>query len=219
MSATTWTFGTGGGGSYRLAPAKRAHLMLAAPVSANCSAFPAAVTVAARAGVAARPVLLVELSEGRGRRPGPFSTAVSRGIADLVKARFRDLDPVTRGQLCCLNLRAEVESATSVIAELPSILPERALCLVVAEPTDFRRLVEAEPVDVDSALLVGEFPRDRAVMALACKDLTRRGIRCRAWKLPLTGLRTRLSALGLPPHGLPAATAARLLAGLEPGPP
>lgn len=214
MSATTWTFGAGG--SFRLPPTKRAHLMLVAPVSVDHSAFPAAATVAARAGAAGRPVLLAEL-RGGARRPGLFSTALSRGVADLVRARFSDLTPVTRGQLCHLSLPVEDDVTTSVVAELPRILPEQALCLVVSGPAELRELVETESVEPDSALLVAEFPRDRAVTALACRDLSRRGIRCRIWRLPLGGMRAQLASLGLPPGGVPAATAARLLVGLERG--
>lgn len=236
MSKTTWSFGGGGreagghgsdergtdehgggnglGGRFRLPAPPRARLMLVAPVTADREAFPVAATVAGRAAVAGRPVLLAELRSGR-RRSGLFSTSLSRGVADLVRARFRELDPQPRGPFCHAGLPADAEAALPMLRELPEILPEQGLCVVAMPPASLRRLVETESLAIDAVVLVAELPAERALTALACGDLSDRGIRCRVWKLPLSAMRARLAALGLPPGGEAATVAARLLAGLE----
>lgn len=207
------------GGRFETNRADRCHLMVASSVAAEegKDAFPAACVVARTAAATGRPVLLAELRAGRRRAAGVYSTAVSRAVAELVGARFRQLTPVTRGPVCHLTLPADADEAAGVVGELPEILPQRGLCLVHTSPSGLRSLVEEDRVKVDSALLVADLDRDRSLTALACEDLSRRGIRCRVWKLEVGGLRAKLAALGLRADRPSTQAATRLLAGLGVG--
>lgn len=213
MTATTWTFGDGG--KFRLAAAARARSTLVAPVADSREVFPVAAALAVAAAGAGHPVLVAEPHEGRRRRPGAFSTSLSRGVADLVRARFGELEPVTRGPICHLSLPDDEATAEDYLAELPGLLPETAFCLVPTRPAGLRRLIESDRFEVNSAVLVADLPVDRALTALACADLNGRDVRCRVWKSPLVGLRAQLAVAGLSPGGETAETAARILAGLK----
>lgn len=175
---------------------KRCHLMVAAPVTAedDRDVYSIASLIGAAMAVNERPVLLAESHAARRRMSGFYSTSLSRSVAEMVKARFPDLNPVTRGPVCHLSLPPGLSQNAAMLDELLEILPTKGLCLVVTGPAELRELVDGPSVNPDSVLLVSDLAKQRALTALACEDLSRRGIRCRVWKKPLQGMRARLAA-------------------------
>lgn len=195
---------------------QRCHLMIASPVTAEGErdAFPVASLIGAAAAARGRPVLIAELRPGRPRGAGIYSTSHSRAVAGMVKGRFPELNPVTRGPICHLSLPPRPEESRDVLAELPEILPDAGLCLLVAGPAELRRLVDEGAARADSVLLQCDLKEERALTALACEDLSRRGLRCRVWRKPLEGMRARLAATLSIADRETAAAIERLLDGL-----
>lgn len=200
---------------YRLpSPSRHAALMLVTALRDGRDPFPAAAAIAAKAASGGQPALLIELREGRPRRAGVFSTALSRGLAEIVNASGVGCEAVARGSFCSVTLPLDAAVAGDVVGELAGLLPEGALCVVSAPGAAFRALAEMEAVKATSAVLVAELPRERAAAALTCKDLSARGIRCRVWK-PGTGvLAATLAGAGLAPPGRTGELAAGMLAKL-----
>ena len=215
MNAITWKLPAG---RFSKAEPERCHLMVASAVSleGDRDPFPATHLVAACAATDERPILLAELREGR-RHAGIYSTAVSRAVVDLVGGRFPELKPVTRGPVCHLSLPADAQRSAPIVAELPAILPDGGLCIVLTSPDGLRALVEDDRLDIDSALLVADLSQERALTALVCEDLSRRGIRCRVWKRELSGVEVWTARSGMKGGGRGTVAARRLLAGLGVG--
>lgn len=218
MSAQTETVWRLPKGSYRLPDSPRAHLMLATTVTERDDLFAACMAVGASLAGVGRPVLLGEPRSQRRRHAGVFSTALARGVADIVAARFRELSPRVRGPVCCLELPPEADEMAVLLDRLAAALPVSGVCIAALPAVRFRDLVDAEELSVDSALLLADLPRDRALVALVCGELSRRGVRCRVWKRPLKGARKQLAVAGLAPGGTVGAAAERLICGLDLGP-
>lgn len=213
---TRWSFGGGeNGGKFSLPQPARADLMLATAVGGRDDLDAVAMSVATVIAALGRPVLVCEPRTGGGRRPpGIFSTAESRGLVEIVAGRFTDLRPVSRGSVCHLSLPFDPPSLPELVDQLVAALPVSTVCVVALPAAGFRLLIDAERPEVDSALLLADLPRDRAVTALTCGEMNDRGLRCRVWKTSVKGLRARLAMSGIAPGGEVGATATRLVRGL-----
>lgn len=211
---TVWSFG-GGGGSFSLPDAPRAQLMLVSPVTERDDVFAASMAVAIALAGVARPVLICEPRSGRRRLSGAFSTALSRGVGEIVAARYPELSPAARGPVCHLGLSAEPGQLAEKLGQLAAALPVAAVCIAPLPAAVFREFVEDPALTVDTVVLLADLPRDRALTALTCGEMQERGIRCRVWKTALKGPRKQLVMAGLAPGGAIGTAADRLVRGLD----
>jgi hypothetical protein len=159
-----------------------------------------------------RPALLVELSDGRAPRPTLVASAAARRLEERLVAHMPEARVASRGQCCHLSLPADgagigmLGAAAAVGRDLASVLhlPPHLLQPVLDEP----RLV------VTAALLRADLAEDRALTALAARDLIGRGLRVAVLKQPLGWVAARqalFGVLGKGGAGLPVRLVERLL--------
>lgn len=206
--------GIGGGGTFTLPRQDRADLALLAAVAQRQDTLAVTMLLATAIAQAGRPVVVCEPRHGRRRAAGLISTAPARGLAEIVAARFDDLKPVSRGLVCHLSLPDGPAEFCQRLDWLLAALPVSAVCLAGLEADLFRHLLDDGAVEINSAAVLAELPRDRAQTALVCGELSERGIRCRVWRPTLRAPRKQLALAGLAPGGPVGAAAQRMVKGL-----
>lgn len=207
-SGTVWKFG---GGKFALPAEPRSHLMLATAVCERPDLFATGMLLASEVAARGRPVLLGEPPQEQRRLPGLFSSALSRGLAEIVAARFKGAQPMPRGSVCHLVLPPDAESISERLHQLSSALPDSAVCIATLPAPLFREVVDLEGAAVDSVVLLADLPSDRSSVALVCGELGRREIRCRVWQRSLTGLGKQRAMIGLGCGGKTGSAAGKLI--------
>ena len=156
---------------YRL-PDRAASLVLATSVNeAIDEAFAAAATLASSAKEG-RPALVVDFRERRGPAAGLYSTEMSRGLVELLRAGFSDLNPTARGPVCHLTLSPD-EEGVSRIEPILKALPQATVCFVVVPVALFRDLLaEHGPVHPDVARRLAENVRGVLAVDGVAADVT-----------------------------------------------
>lgn len=183
-------------------------------VGAVTGAKAAAAALACVASEPDRAALLIDLSRDRAPRPTPIATAGARALEERLVAHLPDARIASRGQLCQLTLPADAEDFDSLAAALPLV---RESAAVIHLPPSLLRLLLAEPrITPTAALLRADLAADRALTALATRDLIDRGLRVAVLKRALGWLAARGALAGLPPiigGALPTRQARRLVGG------
>lgn len=198
-------------------------LPMAGPVVLVTAVGGAAGTQAAAAALACavsepdRAALLIDLGEGRAPRSSLVATTGARELEGRLVAHMPDAAVASRGRICRLGLPAD----PAAVEQLPAALPlARESVAVVHLPASFLQSLLDEPrIRPTAALLRADLAEDRALTALAVRDLMARGLRVAVLKHPLGRLVARAAVLGALPAGggvLPDRLADRLLDG-EPG--
>ncbi|MGH2988889.1 MAG: hypothetical protein ACRDMA_03360, partial [Solirubrobacterales bacterium] len=134
-------------------------------------AVAAAVAVAVSTG-AARAALLIELgAPARGRRPTVLASNAARELEDSLRARGEPLErAAARGNLCHLRL-PEGEEGLDLVAELLDRPPPAALAIVHVPPELWPDAVGDARLGPSAGLMSAELPADRALVALAVREL------------------------------------------------
>jgi hypothetical protein len=177
----------------------------------------AAAALACAASEPDRAALLIDLGEGRAPRSSLVATAGARELEERFVAHMPDAAVASRGWICRLGLAAD----PAAVEQLPAALPlARESVAVVHLPAALLRPLLDEPrIRPTAALLRADLAEDRALTALAVRDLNARGLRVAVLKHPLGRLVARAAVLGALPAGggvLPDRLADRLL-DREPG--
>jgi hypothetical protein len=187
-------------------------VVLVTSVGAAPGATAAAAALACRASEPDRAALLIDLDGGRPPRPSLISTAGARRLEERLAAHLPGAGVASRGCLCRLALPPDGDWVEAVAAALPLA---RESAAVVHLPPAAARAALAEPrIRPTAALLRADLAEDRALAALAARDLMRQGLRVVMLKRPLAWLPGRAALLGaLPPSapGLPIRLRERLL--------
>jgi hypothetical protein len=184
---------------------------------ASGPAVAAAVAVAVSTG-AERAALLIELGAGaRGRRPTVLASAAARELEDSIRARGGAFGrAAARGSLC--HLGAPVgDEGLGLVAELLAGSPPAALVLVHVPPELWPDVVDDPRLRPSGGLMSAELPADRALVALAVRELHDRGIRARVAGRPLGRVASRRALAGVEPGGEASRRASRLARGLVRG--
>jgi hypothetical protein len=156
--------------------------------------------------------LFADLSGDRAPRPALIATAGARALEERLAAHLPDAGIASRGQLCQLTLPADPDAIEQVVAALP--LVRESVAIVHLPPPLLRPLLGEPRVQPTAALLRADLAADRALTALAARDLIDRGLRVAVLKRPLGWLQARAAILGVLPAGgqvLPTRTVQRLL--------
>lgn len=140
-----------------------------------------------------RAALLVDLEEGRAPRPTLIATAGARRLEERLAAHLPDAAIASRGRICLLKLPPERESLDTLVAALP--LARELAAVVHLPPTLLRVALDDTRIRSTGVLLRADLTEDRALTALAVRDLMARALQVGVIKRPL---------------GLPAAFAAQL---------
>jgi hypothetical protein len=157
--------------------------------------------------------LLVDLDDGHAPRSTLVATVGARALEQRLVVHLPDAAVASRGQICHLKLPPGPEGIAAIAATLP-LVRESAAAIHLA-PHLLRAVLEEPRIRPTSVLLRADLSQDRALTALAVRDLMARGLHVAVLKRP-PGWRAARAALfgALSESGqaLPAGLRTRLLA-------
>jgi len=159
-----------------------------------------------------RAGLMIELAAGRTPRPSLVATAAARELEERLAVHLPEAGVASRGQLCQLKLPPGPEGIERIAAALPIVRGSAAV--IHLPPRLLQPALAAARIRPTAALLRADLAEDRALAALAARDLIDRGMRVAILKRPLGWLAARRVLLGAPAAaggGLPIRLCERLL--------
>lgn len=159
----------------------------------------AAAALACAASEPDRAALLIDLDGGRAPRPSLIATAGARELEERLAAHMPDAALASKGSICCLKLAADPQGIEQIAAALPLV---RESAGIVHLPPGLLRAALGEPrIHPTAALLRADLAKERALTALAVRDLMTRGLRVAVLKRPPAWLATQAALLGAAPVG------------------
>ncbi len=171
----------------------------------------AAAALACAASEPDRAALLIDLSGSRPPRASLIATPGARSLEERLAAHMPDAAVASRGRLCQLTLSPDGEGVEQIPAALP--LARESAAIVHLPPRLWTQALAHPQIPATGALLRADLTRDRALTALAVRDLHDRGVRAVVHKRPLFRFAARAALLGALPADkvLPAGIRKRLL--------
>jgi hypothetical protein len=154
-----------------------------------------------------RPGLLIDVG-GRAPRPTLVSSAGAREMEERLTAHLPQLRAASRGQTCHLAVDDDPGAFESVRAALP--LACESVAVVHLPPARLQEALAESGIRASGALLRAGLDADRALTALAVRDLLRHDLRVKVLKRPLSWLPARRALFGVSPS--PAVSPASPLA-------
>jgi hypothetical protein len=156
-----------------------------------------------------RAALLLELTEGRAPRPALVASAAARALEERLAAHLPEAAVASRGVLCHLILPATREALDRVPAALAPV--RDSLGVVLVPPGLLQAATESPGLRTSTVVLRADLGRDRALTALAARDLIARGVAVAVAKRPLAWVPSRLALFGALPAGASGGLPARML--------
>lgn len=190
-------------------------VVLVTRVGAAAGSKAAAAALACAAAEPDRAALLIDLDEARAPRPSLIATAGARELEQRLAEHLPDAAVASRGCICQLTLSHDL-GVEQIAAALP--LVRESAGVVHLPPPLLRPLLEDTRIRPTAALLRADLSEERALTALAARDLIARGLRLAVLKRPLAWLPARVALQGLAPPGNGPSTARqveRLLGGRQ----
>ncbi len=189
-------------------PLKVAPTVLVTAVGeAEGSRSAAAALACATAELDAAPLLIVV--GGRAPRPTLIASAAAQQLEGRLKAYLEDAKVAARGQVCHLAVAADAEGLATAAAAAATA---REAGAVVHLPSGLLQLALTEPAfEVTAVLLRADLSSDRALIALAVRDLLDSGVRAAVLKRRLTWVAERRALFGVLPVGAAGGLSERLV--------
>ncbi len=157
--------------------------------------------------------LLVEIADGRTPRPTLVASAAARRLEQRLAAHLPQARVASRGLFCHLALPAGSDGLERVGAAVA--VGRGAARIVLVPPCLLQPALEQRGVEATAVLLCADLAADRALTALAARDLIGRGLRVSILKRPIGWVAARRALAGALPSGangaLPAGLVGRLL--------
>jgi hypothetical protein len=158
-----------------------------------------------------RPGLLIDVG-GRPPRPTLVASAGARELEERLAAHLPGHRSASRGQACHLAVGGDPLELDAIRAALP--LARDSVAAIHLPPALLWPLLAEPGVPVSAVLLRADLDADRALAALAARDLAARGVRVRVLGHPLTWVPARRALFGLLPADAPGGLPPRLTAGI-----
>jgi hypothetical protein len=174
-------------------------VILATRVGAAKGSRAVAAALACVASESDRAALLVDMEEGRPPRATLIATAGARGLEERLAAHLPDAAIASRGRICQLKLPPEREAIETLVAALP--LARESAVVVHMPPVLLRAVRRDTRVRSTAVLLRADLTEDRALTALAVRDLMVEGLQVGVVKRPLSPLVAAVAQLGALPAG------------------
>jgi hypothetical protein len=181
-------------------------------VGAASGSLAAAAALACAGSEPDRAALLIELDEGRAPRPSLLATAAARELEERLTVHLPEAGVASRGSICLLKLPPDPRGIEQIAAALP--LVRDAAAVVHLPPALLQPMLAGSHIGPTAALLRADLDEDRALTALAVRDLLERGLRVAVLKRPLEWVAARRALLGALSAGsgaLPMRAGERLL--------
>jgi hypothetical protein len=167
-----------------------------------------------------RAGLLVDLTARRAPRPTLIASAAARELEERLAAQLPEAGVASRGWTCHLALPPDRSGIEGIAAALP--LVDDSLAAVHLPPHLVQAVLEEPLARIGGVVLRADLGADRALTALATRDLMERGLRVAVLKQPLGWLASRRALAGILPAGsaggLPERSCERLLGDGGPAP-
>lgn len=174
-------------------------VVLATRVGAAKGSRAVAAALACAASEPDRAALLVDLEARRAPRPTLLATGGARGLEERLAAHLPDVAIASRGRICELKLSPERESIETLVAALP--LARESAAVIHLPPVLLRAALDDARIRSTGVLLRADLADDRALTALAVRDLVAGGLRVGVVKRPLGLLAAGAAQLGALPTG------------------
>lgn len=176
---------------------RRSPVVLVTHVGDAVGARAAAAAFACAASVPERAALLIDLDDGRPPRSSLIATTGARELEERIAAHMPAATVASRGQICHLKLPADPAGVEQVPAALP--LARESAAVILLPPWLLQPLLEEPRIEPTAALLRADLGEDRALTALAARDLIARGLRVAVLKRPIGWLAARSALVGVLP--------------------
>lgn len=158
----------------------------------------AAAALACLASEPDRAALLIDLEEGRAARSTLVSTVGARALEERLAAHLPQAAVASRGCFCRLRLPPDPAELDTLAAALP--LARESTAIVRLPPRLLRPLLAEPRIRPTAAVLRADLAEDRALTALAVRDLLDLGLRVAVLKRPPGRLAGRVALLGALPE-------------------
>jgi hypothetical protein len=175
-------------------------VVLVTAAGAASGARGAAAALACVASEPDRAALLIDLEEGRAPRPTLFATAGARKLEERLVVHLPQATVASRGCICQLKLPTGPEAIEQIAAALP--LARESAAVVHLPPSSLQQLLTEPRLGPTAVLLRADLARDRALVALAVRDLIARELRVAVLKRPLGWLAAHAALFGALPSGV-----------------
>jgi hypothetical protein len=192
--------------------AELGRIVLVTAVGAATGSRAAAAALACIGSESDRAGLLIDLAAGRRPRPSLIATGAARGLEERLAAHLPGRVAASRGRVCHLILPADLAGIEQISAALPIV--RDALSVVHLPPRLLQPALDESRLQPSAALLRADLDEDRALVALAVRDLMERRMDVAVLKRPLAWSVARAALLGAlsPSSGaLPLRATERLL--------
>jgi hypothetical protein len=190
-----------------LNPLKAAPSALVTAVGAAEGTRGAAAALACAGADVDRAPLLIDVG-GRAPRPTLIASAAARGLEERVRAHLPEARVAARGQVCHLAVPPEAEGLEAVAAAA-TVARESGAVLHLPSELLHEALV-APGWRPSGVLLRADLGSDRALVALAVRDLIARGVPAVVLKRRLAWVAERRALFGVLPAGAPGGIPERL---------
>ncbi|MBW8059943.1 MAG: hypothetical protein FVQ78_06330 [Solirubrobacterales bacterium] len=188
-------------------------VILATWVGGAAGSRAAAAALACAGSEPDRAGLLVDLTGGRPSRPSLIASAAARELEERLTMHLPKAGVASRGRVCHLALPADPTGIDRVAGALA--VARGSVCVLHLPPRLLQPLLEEAAIRPSSALLRADLGHDRALTALAVRDLIDRGLQVAVLKHPIGWIPSRRALAGVLPGdsggGLPERLRERLL--------
>jgi hypothetical protein len=166
----------------------------------------AAAALACAGADADRATLLVDVG-GRAPRPTLIASASARALEERLQAHLPESRVAARGQVCHLAVPADGEGLEA--ASAAAAVARESGAVLHLPPELLHEVLAAPGWRPSGVLLRADLGGDRAVVALAVRDLIARGIPAVVLKRRLAWVAERRALFGVLPAGAPGGIADR----------
>jgi len=177
-------------------PLKAAPTVLVAAVGEAEGARGAAAALACAAADLDVAPLMIDAG-GRAPRPTLIASAAAQQLEARLKLQLEDAKAAARGQVCHLAVAADADGLAAASAAATTARESGA---VVHLPSELLQAALAEPAfEASAVLLRADLGCDRALVALAVRELIERGVATAVLKRRLTWVAERRALFGILP--------------------
>jgi prevent-host-death family protein len=176
--------------------------VLVTAVGAASGSKTAAAALACAGSEPDRPGLLIDLG-GRAPRPTLVASTGARELEERLAIHLPQLRAASRGQTCHLAVADDPEAFESVRAALP--LVRDSVAVIHLPPARLQEALADAGIRFTAAMLRSDLDKDRALTALAVRDLVGRGLRTKVSKHALGWVHARRALFGVLPSTVPGA--------------
>jgi hypothetical protein len=185
----------------------RGRVVLVTAVGGASGARAAAAGLACAGSEPDRPGLLIDIG-GRPPRPTLVASSGARELEERLTAHLPELRVVSRGGTCHLAVPGDAVGLEQLPAALP--LAREAVTVLNVPSGLFQDVLRVPGAEGSAVLLCADIESDRALTALAVRELQQRDLLVRVLKRPLAWVPARRALFGVLPPDAPGGLPPRL---------